>query len=415
MWETGSINPYTFRGMNQMYFINTGDNIKGITFDISSTNAVLNGFGVIYFLYKKLPVMVVICMCTFLLTFSNLITIILLAVMLFLFIFKSNRDQKSMIVVCLTFLIIFLAKVSPENKAYVNEVVHSIFHTGTPARAVNQPVVAALQVTKTPDSLLSPEEKRQKIAILHLDSLDKNSGDKKHNDAGNFHFAKAIPASDKGRVYIPAPDMNAAEFYLSQEMEPDRKRMLDFISINKASLSLSAQTEHGPALPGKVTGIIQSMLFLYRHPVSLVAGSGIGNFSSKIAFRATGLGLRGRYPENHTYINHAFLSNHLDLYMSFFSKEVGARSVMNNPFSVYDQLLTEYGLSGLLALIICYWGFFAKRYKKLTYGIPVLLFVTAIFFIDYWFEQLSVLVLFELMLFLDMKESSPDNIVNYEH
>src|ERR1700761_455955 len=39
--KTGSINPYTFRGMNQTYFIMTGDFIKGITFDISSTNAVL--------------------------------------------------------------------------------------------------------------------------------------------------------------------------------------------------------------------------------------------------------------------------------------------------------------------------------------------------------------------------------------
>jgi hypothetical protein len=29
-----------------------------------------------------------------------------------------------------------------------------------------------------------------------------------------------------------------------------------------------------------------------------------------------------------------------------------------------------------------------------------------VFFVDYWFEQLSVIVFFELLLLLDMKESS---------
>jgi len=79
-------------------------------------------------------------------------------------------------------------------------------------------------------------------------------------------------------------------------------------------------------------------------------------------------------------------------------------SLTNSPFSVYDQLLAEYGLLGLIALFVCYLWFFAKDYKYLTYGAPLLLLVSALFFIDYWFEQLSVMVMFELLLFLNINE-----------
>ena len=47
IWETGYLNPYTYQGQFQKYFISTGDYIRGLTFDTSTTNAVLNAFGCI--------------------------------------------------------------------------------------------------------------------------------------------------------------------------------------------------------------------------------------------------------------------------------------------------------------------------------------------------------------------------------
>ncbi|MDB5030240.1 hypothetical protein, partial [Mucilaginibacter sp.] len=161
---------------------------------------------------------------------------------------------------------------------------------------------------------------------------------------------------------------------------------------------------HWTSVPGKVTGILQTVHFLKEHPSKIIAGDGVGNFSSKLAFRATGLKFTGGYPTKHIYINHDFLINHLDIYLNFFSKAASSHSLTNSPFSVYDQLLGEYGLAGLLALFVFYVGFFAKHYIDLTYGIPLLLFVLAIFFIDYWFEQLSIIIMLELMLFLNIKE-----------
>jgi len=37
----------------------------------------------------------------------------------------------------------------------------------------------------------------------------------------------------------------------------------------------------------------------------------------------------------------------------------------------------------------------------------------AILFIDYWFEQLSVMVLFELLLLLNIKETATPTSANY--
>jgi hypothetical protein len=99
--------------------------------------------------------------------------------------------------------------------------------------------------------------------------------------------------------------------------------------------------------------------------------------------------------------------NHLDLYLNFFSKWSGLHSLTNSPFSVYDQLIAEYGLVGFLTFLIWYLGFFAKHYKKLTYGLPILFLMMLVLFTDYWFEQLSVIVFFELLLLLNIKEAQP--------
>jgi len=398
MWETKSIDPYTFRGMYQTYFINTGDNIKGLTFDISSTNAVLSALGMIYFLVKNNPVMLLICAITIFLTYNNLITLLLLFVLLLIFAFKSSGNQKSMVVICLGLYLVFMLKVSPQNSSYTTEAIQNTFHQAKPQPDFDTSLIVK-PLVKKPDNLLTPEEKKRAIAIKYLDSVAGIA--KQKQVSGLKQSALTIGQyrpNTRGIVKRTEQD------YLSKAIEPDRQKMLDFISKHPASLPLSIHQDPFKALPGKVTGTIQTLTFLYHHPVAIVAGLGIGNFSSKIAYRAAGLSIRGRYPENYTYIDKDFLTNHLDLYMSFFSRRVGFRSVKNNPFSVYDQLLSEYGLTGLLALIIFYFGFFAKQYKVLTYGVPMILLMMSVFFIDYWFEQLSVIVTFELMLFLNIKE-----------
>lgn len=423
--ETGTLNPYTYQGQFQKYFIGTGDYIKGLTFDTSTTNAVLNAFGVIYFLARKNALMLLICMAVLLLTGSNFVNLVLLFVLALVFLFRSSKEQQSLIMVCLLFLVVFMAKVSPQNNGYVTESFKHVFkqkeilETASPA--------AALPLMQKPDSLLNTEEKKQKIATLYLDSVhqarDKIALHKNRLSKDTSLQHSQPPVTETGRIEVPKADINSAPYQSLTSTPPEQRQLVGFISSHKTVLPISGKPYHWSAMPGKVTGLLQTANFFRHHPGKIIFGDGMGNFSSKLAFRASGLGFTGGYPARYAYINPDFLAGHLDLYLNFFSQRAGFHSLTNSPFSVYDQLLAEYGFAGLLIFGICYIGFFTKHRKTLSYGLPILLLTGAILFTDYWFEQLSVLVFFELLLLLDMKESADrtkelsahTNKINYGH
>jgi len=409
IWETGTLNPYTYQGDYQKYFLGTGDYIKGLTFDTSTTNAIINAFGVIYFLTRKNPVMLLVCMVVLLLTGSNSTDILLVFILGLLFIFRSSQDQKSLIVVCLVFLVVFMAKISPQNNDYVATTFNNILHRSNSDKVA---VAAPLPVTQMPDSLLSPEQKKQKIATLYLDSAN-NAG--KVVSAKTAQPAPLILATKQGRAIVPKPDINSAPYQSLVTTPTEQTPLVDFINTHKTVLPICGHPFHWSATPGKLIGMIQTIRFFKSHPGKIFMGDGIGNFSSKLAFKVSSLDITGGYPAKYTYIDHDFLTNHLDLYLNFFSKRAGYHSLTNSPFSVYDQLLAEYGLIGFLLFCFYYLGFFAKNLKALTYGSPIILLTILVLFIDYWFEQLSILILFELLLLLDIKESSTNLNLNNGH
>jgi hypothetical protein len=459
IWETGSINPYTYQGQYQKYFIGTGDYIRGLTFDTSTTNAVLNALGVIYFLTKKNMTMLFVCMVVMLFTGSNFVNIVLLVCFAILFIFKSSRDQKSLIAACMMFLVVFMVKISPQNYMYVHEGFKNTFHLKFLQPALQPAGKPNLPLTLMPDKWLTADEIKQKIAQRHIDSVYVAS----HNPKPVLEVEAqgtiaAIPVSkpvadsrnpkrvlevkaqstiavipvskpvtdakkrlperqrtvlEGGRIIIPQPNINSMPYQHINDINDYQKRLLAFVNTHKSGLPLSAQNNYQSALPGKAISSIQTISFLGHHPLKILTGDGIGNFSSKLAFRVSGLGFAGGYPQKLVYLNPDFLSNHLDVFLNFFSKKTDYHSLTNNPNSVYNQLLGEYGLLGLITFLVWYLGYFLKHYKALTYGLPILLMVVALFFIEYWFEQLSVLVFFELLLLLNIKENSNKVIPEY--
>ncbi len=396
MWETGTINPYTYQGENQKYFIGTGDYIRGLTFDTSTANAVLNAFGVIYFLDKKKPVMVLLCMTILLLTGSNFTNVVLMAILFGQFIFKSTRDQKSLIAICLMLLVVFMAKISPQNDKYLVGSFQNLISPPNEAAAANTHVL-------NQSKALTPGDIKRKAAQRYIDSIC--------TIKPKLYAIKEPPVLTQrlpnyhGRVLIVGPDINKPPYLTPTDTTPDEQRLLTFIDEHKANLPIAKEANFKRGLPGKVTGALETLTFMQHEPAKLIAGDGIGNFSSKMAFRATGLGFEGEYPQKYAYISKDFLSNHLDIYLNFFSRRSGLHSLTNSPNSVYDQLLAEYGLLGLGVFLVFYLGFFMKQYKYLTYGLPLLLLLMAAFAIDYWFEQLSVVVFFELLLLLNIKET----------
>jgi hypothetical protein len=332
-------------------------------------------------------------MIILLMTGSNITNFLLAAVLLLMFIFKTDRDQKSLVFVCLLLLVIFLAKISPQNNSYVSTYLGNIINSEDKKSTVEN----ILPIGLRSDSTFTAEERNERIATLYLDSLYRL-----HNEKENNLIVHPVALIQK--IEIPTADINSAPYQHKSIVTPVEDKMKQFIQLHSNELTLSTNENYHPKLPGKIIAYKQTFDFFKQRPLKIISGTGTGNFSSKLAFKTTGLNIAGGYPKKFIYINEFFLENHLDLYLNYFTKPDGFHSIANNPNSVYDQLLSEYGLLGLCAFFIFYVGFFLKNFKRLTYGIPLILFLSGIFFVDYWFEQLSIVVFFELLLFLNMKE-----------
>jgi hypothetical protein len=400
VWEIKEVNAYRYQGNYQKYFIGTGDYIKGLTFDTSTTNAVISAMGVIYFLLRGKNIFALLCMTVLLLTGSNFTNFLLVCTLLYVFFFQSNKDQKSIIVVCLLMLITFLAKVSPQNNQYVTTAIQKVFNIQNHAGPDRK---ADIPITQKPDSILTSEEKKQKFAQLYLDSINISLAKK------NTEKTLPGPLSAIGfmeRPVVPGDSIHTPTFQHRNDTNAIEKKLLQFVDTAARQLPVSSRLTAQSRLPGKLIAFQQTWKFFRQHPAKLVTGTGIGNFSSKLAFRATAMKLTGSYPARFAYINDDFKLNHLDLYAYYFTDKDDFHSVANSPNSTYDQLLSEYGLAGLLSFAIFYIAFFITKLKRNSVAIPLILFMLGVFFIEYWFEHLSVVIFFELLVLLNIKETT---------
>ena len=391
--EIGFRNPFLYQGQYQKYFINTGDFIKGITFDTSTTNALINSFGIVYFLSRKKYIPVLACTVTLLVTASNFSNIVLFLVLAGIFLFKSIKEQKSIIAICIILLIAFLGIVSPQNGDYMSEMANK-FIVRKKENTVTLPKRPPIR--DTPDSLLSSEERKAKIAILTLDSLAR---ERIRLSGMTIDKAKTIAVK---RPDIPKENIHSPLFQWQRDTTIFQRQLYAYI-LTRAPNTVFHYSEDRP---GKLQAFIQSYHYLKDNPGKIITGDGIGNFSSKLAFRATGLKMAGGFPALFTYCSPEFLKNHLNLYAYYFLKNAHSHSILHTPASVYDQMLTEYGFLGFFAFPVYYIGFFLRHLKKLSYGVPLLIILLSFFLVDYWFEQLSVVLLFELLMFMNIKQNS---------
>ncbi|MES2006085.1 MAG: hypothetical protein V4450_16320 [Bacteroidota bacterium] len=394
--EIHQVNPYTYQGMHQKYFIGTGDYIKGISFDTSTTNAMLNAFGIVYFLSRKQFVMTLLCMAVLLLTCSNFTNLLVLACLAYFFIFKTDRDQKSIIVVQLIMLVVFMANVSPQNNKYAIKVIERTAGHGQ-LNQKNTPEEKIIPIAERPDSVLSTEEKKYKTAKKYLDSVATiraaENIDKNH---GTLTIKPIIPTVNiHAPEYQHVPDSSEARMQAVRLLRTIQERNK---TMGSDTIAVNSQ------VPGKIQAFKQLARFMQAHPSKIVTGDGMGNFSSKLAFRATGLQIAGSYPSSLWYIHEDFKQNHLTVYLDYFARDSGYHSVTHSPNSVYAQLLGEYGIAGILAFVAGYLFYFSKRILTTASGVPLLLLMLGAFITDYWFEQLSIVILFELLIILNRQE-----------
>ncbi|MBN8850498.1 MAG: hypothetical protein BGO55_31695 [Sphingobacteriales bacterium 50-39] len=338
--RAGVLNPYNYEGEHRRFFISTGDMITGIGLDSSVTAALISAFGLLYFLYRCKWGLALLCYVTILLATSNTTNYLLGFVLVIAFLFYSDRLQKSMILIFFGLMAVFAAKVAPSNQEYAHTLLGRL--------------------------------------------------------GGKNEYVEPVPI----------PNAKWTEFVESNQMTQKEDKLHSFMS----ELYLPGQADSikrqytAWRMSGRVIAWQELGRFFREHPGRLLLGTGMGNFSSRLAFRTTGLGIEGSYPARYAYIHPFFRQNYLFLYLYYHTRDEGQHSVINKPDSVYGQLLSEYGLIGVGCFVILYLAAFGRGLWKRpvrSYGAPLLLLMAGAFFTEYWFEQLSVVVLFELLMLLD--------------
>lgn len=389
MWDAGDINPYTYQGMYQKYFISTGDRLTGISFDVSTTNAIIHSLAVIWFLGRQKMLLVLVSMIAMLLTASNFINLLLGATLLLLFIFQSSRNQKSIIIICLLFTVLFLIRISPQNNQYAGNKLFGSKKKSTSGMPV-------LQGKGTID----PKKEIAKKYLDSLASIKKAAIVKKENSIAR----ESISLTAVTKPTLPKANIHSEPYQRKKDTTRLQKRLLAFAEKNISTQLPDTVKPGARSKPGKLIALEQTISYFRKHPAQLITGTGIGNFSSRLAFRVTGLQIAGGYPKQYTYTNPAFLCNHLALHLSYFSSDAEQHSLINSPDSVAGQLLSEYGIAGILSFILLYFLFFFKIAIKKKAGLPLLFFIGGCLLVGYWFEQLSIMILFELLMLMHKKE-----------
>lgn len=156
-------------------------------------------------------------------------------------------------------------------------------------------------------------------------------------------------------------------------------------------------------LPFKVKSIQQTIEYFFGSLQAFLFGAGGGNFSSRVAFIFSGDYVPW-LPATMEYISDEFSSNHFGIWTYDFNNPWDNRNnTANQPFAFYNKIIGEYGMMGVLLYagfylnkIFVYWG--SLKYTKYT-----LLALGGYFFLDYWFEYFSVVVIFELLFLTEIK------------
>ncbi|NNU34508.1 hypothetical protein HK413_11020 [Mucilaginibacter sp. S1162] len=237
--HTHALNPFTYRGEYQKYFISTGDFIKGLTFDSSITNSVINAFGVVYFLTRKNFLMTLVCMAVLLLTASNFINLLVIALRGSCLFLKATAIRKALSLFA-GVLVVFMAKISPQNNDYALNTIKTALY--------KKPVISpwlvdnTIRITLRPDSTLTPEEKKEKIATLYLDSLYKAHTPKIVTNT----LPAGVVTTPTGKIILPKPNLNLPGYQWLRSTPKEQTQLHDFVTAHERELPVSKPIHGAP-------------------------------------------------------------------------------------------------------------------------------------------------------------------------
>lgn len=396
------------------YGVSTGDYVNGILNDTSIVNAAINTLGIIYFLRTKEFRWALLCLVVMLLCTSNLTLLFFVVMAAFIVLFAKDKSIKRNTLYILLISVLAYPVLSPQNLRYITTVFQ---------REAKQDYT--IQLEKLPEL----DIKIKALEPSVIGEAVSEFGDFGGKDLASVTKAKGFYATSKT---YDNPFLAPKEFSLNIDKYKAEIRntqvgvdgeivtlkneeklyegeghavdpYLVQLAIDKwyvASGNKSLLDSY--AMPGKLYAHFQTLYFLRSDVKRFFLGAGLGNFSSKLAIRMTGLGLQGNYPEGKTYINSHFLQYHFYTILYYLSKHAAEHSVLNLPNSTYNQLAGEYGVIGLLLFGLFYVGFLWGQRKKMMSGIFLSVLMLMMLGVEYWFEMLSLTIVFELLIFSEL-------------
>jgi hypothetical protein len=375
---SGRLIPYWYWEPTEYFGGATGDHIYGVFNNISVTNAMISAIGSVYFLFRKELWWSVLCLFVLILCTSNLTLIFYCALLFGVLILVKQRHVRKGVIILFIVTAILYPFLTIDNIKYVNYVYAN-------------------------ESVRAEEFKKEKLKIK--DTVVDNEVE--------YEFQKAQSYINKEGYYVMKPTTRALynlttnlqyiQAYGTLKAQEKKNFVLDPDSLRRMMVDMYGETPENTPLatytkPVKVYAHIQTLFFLKSNFKNLVCGAGIGNFSSKLAIKTTGLNLQGGFPADYLYVGPYFIPYHFYTLLYVFSQPPSEHSIINMPNSVYNQIGGEYGLAGLAVFAIFYIGFFLKNWKKIKAGRYILALTLIFFGFEYWFEMISLTVIFELLL-----------------
>lgn len=345
------LNPFN-TGADHPYGVSSGDMITGLLGGVHLSNTFICLLLVLYFVSRKKYALTSAALLPFLLAGSNFATITLcLALGLLVLLRYKHKQIWIAAATIVSVVIVFYVVVTPVNAGYM---------LGKFETLIGQEEMAEEQFQKVLDS--------EAISFLQ-----------KHKGTNTW---SAISHEDS--IFLQDPQNKEA---LERLMKHNAAIRYDFSKVG-----------------GKKLSYLQTLHYLQSNPLHMLFGSGIGGFSSNLAFNFSGAvdhsAMARMFPQ---YETPAFRMNHRGIYESMKYSHIIFHSESNKPFSIYNQLAGEYGLVGLLLFAFGYVLFFLRKISFRTCALPMLIAVLLVSNLNYFFEALNLYLFLELLLFLDIK------------
>lgn len=373
--------PYWYWEPTEYYGTSTGDHIKGLFMSNSITNAMVGTLGVIYYLYQRQLKWAVVCLLTVLMCTSNITIAFLLMAIFLVFIFVKKRQARKYSIIAVFTVLVVYPLLTPSNLRYIATTYNKQVEEQKIARRQEKKIdTVIIKKDAVQMEIPAPYQTKRDYFIVHL------------NNSVDINYAEEL-------AYL--------KYFATFNREPTSNVILNQHAIHGAmDRWYSAPPQYSPLSsyhkPAKIYTFRQTQYFLKDNWKNATFGAGIGNFSSKLAIKMTDLGLQGDYPTDYRYISTDFLQGHFYSLLYILAKPVADHSIIQMPYSIYNQIAGEYGIIGFAVFAFFYLGFCIKNYKKLKAGRYLLVLILIFFGFEYWFEMMSLTVIFELMIFLDV-------------